>query len=396
MTITFKAVHGTMVIGNGEDAAIKITIGDSLKAELFYDFREAPLVLSAPAEPGDKIELVIGSFCDELWVNDKLYDEEWCCGQLLPGREVSGSIMPEITESDTVHSPEPLKKGVSLEELRGRGVNVGDCMPFSDGERFHIFWLYDRHHHRSKWGLGAHQWAHASSEDLIHWDEHPMAVAITDPLEGSICTGSVIHAADGYRAWYTVRMSDQSPARVSCAVSKDNSAYRKTGEYFVLPERYHRPSARDPKAVFYGGKYHLILTTTELSTGKGCLAHLVSDRPDMKDFKDLGPLIEWKDTSQPECPDWFEMGGYYYLVWSIGGRARYAYSSDPFGERGWTIPDGNIIDCGSVPKSAAVPSGKWKGERIFVGFESEGGYAGHFVMKRAVQKADRRLGMLEM
>ena len=119
MTITFKAVHGTMVIGNGEDAAIKITIGDSLKAVLFYDFREAPLVLSAPAEPGDKIELVIGSFRDELWVNDKLYDEEWCFGQLLPGREVSGSISPEITDSDTVHSPEPPKNRVGLEERRG-------------------------------------------------------------------------------------------------------------------------------------------------------------------------------------------------------------------------------------------------------------------------------------
>ena len=66
MTITFKAAHGTAVIGNSENAAIKISFGDSLKAELFYDFREAPLVLSAPAEPGDKIELVIGSFRDEV------------------------------------------------------------------------------------------------------------------------------------------------------------------------------------------------------------------------------------------------------------------------------------------------------------------------------------------
>lgn len=95
MTITFKAVHGTTVIGNGENAAIKITIGDSLKAELFYDFREAPLVLSAPAEPGDKIELVIGSFCDELWVNDKLYDEEWCCGQLLPAERFQAASCPK-------------------------------------------------------------------------------------------------------------------------------------------------------------------------------------------------------------------------------------------------------------------------------------------------------------
>lgn len=90
------------------------------------------------------------------------------------------------------------------------------------------------------------------------------------------------------------------------------------------------------------------------------------------------------------------MGGYYYLVWSIGGRAHYAYSSDPFGESGWIIPEDNIIDCGSMPKSALAPSGKWKGERIFVGFESEGGYAGHFAMKRAAQAADGRLILTDM
>ena len=398
MTITFTAASGMAAIGSQDNDAIRIAIGDTLRAELFYDFKEAPLVLSAPVKPGDRIELVIGNCRDELWVNDRLYDEEWCCGKLLPGREVSGSISIalEISESAAVHAPEPLKMGVGLEELRGYGVNVGDCMPYADDERFHIFWLYDRHHHHSKWGLGAHQWAHASSEDLIHWDEQPMAVAITDPMEGSICTGSVIRAEDGWRAWYTVRMSDQSPARVSCAVSADNSAYTKTGEYFVLPERYHRPSARDPKAVLRDGKYHLILTTTELSSGRGCLAHLISDYPDMRDFKDLGPLLIWEDGNQPECPDWFEMGEYYYLVWSIGARAHYAYSSDPFGESGWIIPEDNIIDCGSVPKSALAPSGKWKGERIFVGFVCEGGYAGHFVMKRAAQASDGRIELMDM
>ena len=396
MTITFPAAFGSAAIGSGASAAIRIRVDDSVRAELFYDFKESPLVLSAPVQPGDSIELVVGSFRDELWVNDRLCDEEWPCGQLLSGREVSGSLALAVSDAGRPYSPKALRKGVRLEELRGFGVNAGDCMPFSDGHSFHLFWLYDRHHHRSKWGLGAHQWAHASSEDLLHWDEYPMAIPITEPWEGSICTGSVIHAGDGFRAWYTVRMFDQSPARVSCAVSADNSAYRKTGEFFVLPERYDRPSARDPKAVFFGGKYHLLLTTTERSSGRGCLAHLVSDYPDMRDFGDLGPLLVWEDGNQPECPDWFAMGGYYYLVWSIGSRARYAYSRDPFGEGGWIIPEDNILDCGCVPKSACVPFGRWKGEQVFVGFEAEGGYAGHFLMKRAVQKTDGRLMLLEI
>ena len=384
MTIKFKVQKETAALGS----AVKISYDGILRVELFYDFREAPLVLNAPANIGDNALLVLGKFRDELWVNGNLFDEEWCCGNLLPIEPAEGFAFDKVPAPDR---SEHLLRGAGLSELRRYGVNVGDCMPFSDGGRFHIFWLYDRHHHHSKWGLGAHQWAHASSEDLVHWDEHEMAVGIDDPLEGSICTGSVIHADNKFRAWYTVRMSDGSPARVSQSVSDDGYHFEKTGEYFVLPERYDRPSARDPKAIFEGGKYHLLLTTTNRATGKGCLAHLVSDSPDMKNFEDLGPVLEWVDGSQPECPDWFGMGGYYYLVWSIGGRARYAYSKEPFGESGWTIPADNIIDCGSVPKSAMSKQG-----RIFVGFVSEGGYAGHFVMKRAVQKPSGEISVEEI
>ena len=385
MKISFTVSEKSATLGS----AVRISYDGMLRVKLFYDFREAPLGLTAPAKPGDKAVLILRNFRDELYVNGKLFDEEWCCGNLLDHSDAIGDL--SVDENSDEHPEPELLHGVGLNELRRYGINVGDCMPFSDGGRFHIFWLYDRHHHGSKWGLGAHQWAHASSDDLIHWDEHEMAISIDDPIEGSICTGSVIHADDKFRAWYTVRMSDGSPARISQSISDDGSHFEKTHDYFILPERYDRPSARDPKAIYEGGRYHLLLTTTELSSGKGCLAHLVSDDAGMVGFEDLGPVLRWKDGSQPECPDWFEMGGYYYLIWSIGGVARYAYSKKPFGEDGWTIPEDNTIDCGRVPKSALFGS-----DRIFVGFEAEGGYAGRFVMKRAVQLADGRLTVGEL
>lgn len=396
MTIRFTVSNGTAKITKDGGVSLAVTYDGVLRAELFYDFRENPLVLTAPAKIGDRAELVICPYRDGLYVNGSLYDEEWPCGNIaLPG-EVSGDFGLEFAGDDE-RAPLPLLQGVGVDELRRYGVNVGDCMPFTDTDgSFHLFWLYDRHHHHSKWGYGAHQWAHARTEDLSRWDELPMAVPITDPIEGSICTGSTLRCADGYRAWYTVRMSDGSPARVSFAFSKDNVNYEKTGGFFTLPDRYDGPSARDPKAIFTGGRYHLLVTTTELSSGRGCLAHLVSDDPDMKDFEDLGPAIVWNDGSQPECPDWFEMGGRYYLVWSIGGKARYAFASDPFGSGGWTIPENNILDCGNVPKSAVIGTDcAHRGERIFVGFVPENGYAGHVIMKRALQNADGTIRLTE-
>ena len=398
MTYRFIVKNGRTTISRDGKILLSIGYDGGLEVKLFYDFREAPLTLRAKADRGDSAAIVLCPCRVGLYVNGQLLDEEWGFGNISLDGEISGDIELEASES-APENKNPLLCGVKVDELRRPGVNVGDCMPFGDADgSFHLFWLYDRHHHCSKWGLGAHQWAHAKTTDLVHWDELPMAISITDPIEGSICTGSVIRCDDRYRAWYTVRMSDGSPARVSVAFSKDNREYMKSGDFFTLPERYHQPSARDPKAIFIDGRYHLLLTTTELSSGKGCLAHLVSDDPDMKDFEDLGPVIVWNDSSQPECPDWFEMGGRYYLVWSIGGRARYAFSDEPFGEGGWTIPEDNIIDCGSVPKSAVIGTDcEYKGERIFVGMVGEdGGYAGHVVMKRTVQKPDGRLEFVEI
>ncbi len=360
---------------------------------LFYDFHEKPLYLCADVTAGDRLKVTLCDAHTALFVNGVLADEEWPCGTLDFARLLTeGSFT--VTDGADIFAL-PLRSGLSAEELRLPGVNVGDCMPFSGADgRYHLYWLYDRHHHTSKWGRGAHQWAHASTDDLVHWEEHPMAVSITEPYEGSICTGSTI-VAEGegkHYCWYAIRMVDGSPARITYSVSDDGFAYTKSGTFFTLPKCYHTPSARDPKVIFLDGAYHMFVTTTRLETGCGCLAHLVSENADMHSYTDLGPIMEWTNGDQPECPDYFAFGGRYYLVWSIGGRAHYAYADTPFGEHGWTHAE-NILDCGSVPKAAICP---WDGTLVFTGFVGEGGYAGHIIMKRAEQKEDGTLELTEL
>ena len=132
------------------------------------------------------------------------------------------------------------------------------------------------------------------------------------------------------------------------------------------------------------GKFHMFVTTTRLASGSGCLAHLVSDTADFAEFTDCGTILEWNDGNQPECPDWFAMGDYYYLIYSIGGYARYRYSKSPFD--GWIKPEEDIIPCERVPKAA------WLGNRcIFAGFVAENGYAGSVMFAEALQNADGTL-----
>ena len=68
---------------------------------------------------------------------------------------------------------------------------VGDCMPFFHAGVFHLYYLLDEQHHQALQGLGGHQWAHASTTDLVNWQHHPLALPITAATEGSICTGTV-------------------------------------------------------------------------------------------------------------------------------------------------------------------------------------------------------------
>lgn len=214
-----------------------------------------------------------------------------------------------------------------------------------------------------------------------------MAVRITEPWEGSICTGSVMKAKDTYYAWYAERMSDRSPARLSCSISGDLYHFEKTGRYFSMPVAYEPSSARDPKVFEYGGCCHMFVTTTYLSTGEGCLAHLSS--VDMESWRDEGPVFKIGVGDQPECPDWFKWGDYYYLIAGLRGVGSYFYSKSPF--EGWISPENNAIPCGTVPKGAFL------GDRlVFCGFVSEGGYAGALSATEAEQNPDGTLSFKAM
>lgn len=388
--LTFSVTAGTASLGS----RITVTCGEKLTVKLMYDFRDRPLTLTADAVPGDSASLTVRPHRIELRVNGALLDEEWPCGShgITADSAVSGDFpltFAEIAPECPADLPFVTRSGITTDEIRLPGVNIGDCIPFSDDTadsdgRYHLFYLYDRHHHGSKWGLGAHQWAHVSTADFVTWDEHPMAVAVTESWEGSICTGSIVRAGDKFYAWYAVRMSDGSPARMTCAVSDDNAHFVKSGRYFTLPAAYEPTSARDPKVVEMDGKFHMFVTTTCLESGNGCLAHLVSDTADFTEFEDCGTILEWADGNQPECPDWFAMGDYYYLIYSIHGMARYRYSRSPFD--GWITPEEDKIPCERVPKAACLGN-----RRIFAGFAAENGYAGSVIFAEALQNADGTL-----
>ena len=352
---------------------------------------------------GKNIKICWLGFSFRLYVDGVLADEDWLLGYPVEGiwkictSESIKNIDFSYRSDEYIKEDEKLKKSFQGFCVPGHNTGAGDCMPFDHENVYRLYFLLDRRSHGSKKGLGAHQWAQVSSKDLINWTLHPLALGITDQNEGSICTGSLIKKDDKIYAFYSVRMSDGSKARLSFAVSDDGVSFTKSEKYFSLEYPYEPVSARDPK-VFLGadGLYHMLVTTSLVTEEKynGCLAHLTSS--DLTECTQLDPFLIPGYDGQPECSDYFEWNGRYYLVFSITGSAHYRMSEHPFGP--WICPINDAFDSLQihVPKTA-----RFKNRYISAGFlpghKAEYPinipYAGNIIMHELIQRPDGTLGV---
>ena len=404
----------------------------ALVVEWWTDYTEEPLRLSAPlalldhgAGGHDLIVRYTGPNL-HLFVDGVLVDEEWPAGVLRDARgcwradaplwpEESGAVAcwtralrdeeivtlcggaDAVTER-TLAILGPRKSPGQYWRPYGVNTSVGDCMPFFYAGRFHLFYLIDRHHHSAKWGKGAHQWAHCSTEDLVHWEEHPLTIPISEEWEGSICTGSVFFWKGVFYAFYAVRTIDGSPAPVLAATSTDGIHFTKTPTRVTLADPYAGGGVRDP-VPFHdeaSGLFHLLVTTRlehpALALRGGCLARLVSK--DLQQWQASEPFIVpgepgdpvW--VGEPECPDYFSWHGWYYLLFSHHGVAHYRKARSPLGP--WQHPKCDAFD---GRQATVLKSAPFTGDRrIGAAFVGQGGYAGQVVFREIIQHADGTLG----
>lgn len=368
---------------NEQRKSIEIqTCGDELYCKVWYDSHSSPLVLKGDVKQGDGISVVLMKHRIELYVNGALVDEEWPMGARLfqrgDGFETTSQIQTELYYPAEQEKQSVLGVFINAEGWRPeRNVFVGDCMPYVRGDEYHVLYLKDRHHHYSKWGMGAHQWEHISTKDFVQWSVHPMAVEITDPSEGSICTGSWIKQGGVEYLYYTVRRGGTLAAPICRSLSCDGYHFEKDKNFgFILPEKYNRARARDPKIVKDSdGLFHMIITTALLAENKGCLAHFVST--DLENWQDTDkPIYISDDSTEPECPDYIFYKNKYYLIFSLNAKARYMVSDSPFDN--WQVPKAPEIPCASVPKGAV-----WKDKIVFAGYKGIDGYAGTMTFKTA-------------
>lgn len=96
----------------------------------------------------------------------------------------------------------------------GHNAWVGDVVTFFHNGRYHVFYLYDRRTHASKFGRGAHYFEHLSTTDFKSWTEHEAATPIEEQWEtfgtgtpfivdGKFCISYGLHTTRIYPAEMT-------------------------------------------------------------------------------------------------------------------------------------------------------------------------------------------------
>lgn len=269
----------------------------------------------------------------------------------------------------------PLLTSPQYWKPRGYNAWAGDCMPFFHDGTFHLFYLFDRHHHGSKWSQGAHQYAHIATKDLIHWEQCPLAVPIVRQWECSMGTCDCIWHEGLYHMFYTdcgsrceYQDKPQAGSWIFAATSADGIHFHK--DLKPLAPGGDCTVFRDPTT----GLFHLI---------RGGGNRMVSN--DLRHWTDIaGDFVQRKPGTSGECPHWFAWNGWFYFI--LGTNAIWK-SRNPLGP--WEEMQPTIYDGLFVPKVAEFTGNR----RILAGFIFERGWAGHLALRELIQSADGSLGM---
>lgn len=175
---------------------------------------EAALSLHLPVEPSEARDMHVGIplgmlnephgehevvlyFSGVRWtmyVDGELLDNDFPLGYPHWKSQTEWEIDPSLVSQAEIFSPgiEPQKvpletprtsEGIQYWTPEGHNTWVGDVATFYHKGRYHIFYLYDRRGHASKFGRGGHYFEHLSTADFKTWTEHQAATPIEEQWE---------------------------------------------------------------------------------------------------------------------------------------------------------------------------------------------------------------------
>lgn len=158
-------------------------------------------------------------------------------------------------------------------------------------------------------------WGHAVSEDLLHWEQLPIALYPDQPYEdeGGCFSGSAVEK-DGRLCLFYTSVSEKLGQTQSAAFSDDGIHFEKyPGNPVIFENPMGYPDFRDPKVTNIDGTWYMVVGTGDETTGKV----LLFTSEDLLQWEYVGILFEGAEYAHCiECPDFFKLGENYVLMFS--------------------------------------------------------------------------------
>ncbi len=285
---------------------------------------------------------------------------------------------------------------------------VGDFIPFNWEGEYHLFYLKDD---RDTPWQGT-PWYHLVTRDFVNFTDHGECLARESPSaqDHFVFTGSVIRAEGQFHIYYTghnpeFRKAGKPEQAVMHAVSDDLYSWTKIPDQILYAplDRFEPHDWRDP-FVFWNenaGEYWMLLAARQRdgpSRRRGCTALCASS--DLSSWEVKEPFYAPDLYFTHECPDLFQIGDWWYLVFSEFTDAfvtRYRMSRSINGP--WITPEADTFD-GRAFYAAKTAAGE--GHRYLFGWnptQTDGkdyapwNWGGNLVVHEVHQRPDGTLAV---
>ena len=191
--------------------------------------------------------------------------------------------------------------------------------------KYHLFYQY--YPYSSQWG--SMHWGHAVSEDLLHWEYLPAALAPDEQYDYDGCfSGCAFTMADGsHTLMYTgVRLEQMGDGRrhevqTQCLAIGNGIEYEKYQDNPVLdendlPEGASRNDFRDPKVIRLSDGRLAALIGSRAADGSGQILMYTSENGLQWQYWKVLDESRNRFGRMWECPDFFELDGKWVLLTS--------------------------------------------------------------------------------
>lgn len=392
---------------------------------------EATLALESPADHTIKQDMTIGiplamlekpegehevilNFTGIRWtmyVDGELLDNDFPLGYPQADKIRSWELNPGYVKQAEISFPAIQPQKVALQTPRTspeiqywtpqwHNAWVGDVVTFFHSGRYHVFYLFDRRGHASKFGRGAHYFEHLSTADFKTWTEHEAATPLDEQWEsqgtgtpfinnGKFCISYGLHSTriypkektslpiqwdylekNGHTGKFNMDMKDGIPAGSTYSVSEDGlSKFKKTGILFhpcENPSIYTDPEGKLKMLANYGAKG--TWASDSVNGGWRCV-------------NENFPL-------GGDCTFFFRWGSYDYIIggftrlWSKEAKAAESAYKDVVSQ-GLDFYNGL-----SVPAVTEIPGNRF----LLAGWMWMRAWGGPFIIHELVQYPDGRIG----